>query len=117
MAGAGQLRERVRFQRRRPETDRFGNVEREWATLAERWAQIKPMKGSEQIVAGKLEGRAPVEIMVRWDTLLGGGASALTTDDRVVHVATGTAYNVRAIENRDMRRRYLTITAEAGVAT
>lgn len=117
MAGAGPMRERVRFQRRRPETDQFGNVLGEWATLAERAAQIRPMRGAEQIVAGKLEGRAPVEIVVRWDTLLGTGATALATDDRAVDLRNGTVWNVRSVENRDQRRRYLTIIAEAGVAT
>lgn len=117
MAGAGPLRERVRFQRRRPDVDQFGNVEGEWATLAERAAQIRPMRGSEQVLAGKLEGRAPVEIVVRWDTLLGAGVTALTTDDRAIDLRNGTVWNIRAIENRDQRHKYLTITAEAGVPT
>lgn len=111
------MRERVRFQRRRPAVDVFGNVEGEWATLAERAAKIQPAKGSETVIAGKLEGRVPVEITVRWDYTLGNGATALVPDDRVVDVRSGEIYNIRAIENRDMRRRYLTITAEGGVAT
>lgn len=114
---AGAMRERVRFQRRRPDKDQWGNVEGEWATLAERAAQIRPMKGGEAIEAGKLEGRAPVEIVVRWCHTLGSGASALVTDDRVVDVRSGRAFNIRSVENRDQRRRFLTLTCEAGVAT
>lgn len=114
---AGQMRERVRFQRRRPEVDKWGNVEGEWATLAERAAQIRPMKGSEALEAGKLEGRAPVEIIVRWDHTIGAGASEVVPDDRIVDVRSGRVFNIQAVENRDQRRRFLTFTAEAGVAT
>lgn len=111
------MRERVRFQRRRPDVDQFGNVEGEWATLAERSAQIRPMKGSEALEAGKLEGRAPVEIIVRWDRTIGAGATAIVPDDRVIDVRSGTVWNIRGVENRDQRRKYLTVTAEAGVVT
>lgn len=115
---AGQLRERVRFERRGTSADDgYGNEIAAWATLDTVAAQIRPMGGSESVISAKLEGRSPVEIVVRWSAALGSGADKLTTDDRVVDARAGTVFNIRAIENRDQRRKYLTITCDAGVAS
>ena len=74
--------------------------------------------GSETVLASKLEGITPVEIIVRWSPPLGEGGDALSTDDRAVDVVSGSIYNIRSIENRDMRNRWLIITADGGgVAT
>lgn len=111
---AGPLRERVRFERRASGSgDGYGNVSTAWSELDVVSAEVRPMRGSEQVLATKLEGREPVEIRVRFSSTLAN----LTTDDRAVNVRTGATFNVRSVENRDQRKKYLTVIAEAGVAT
>ena len=111
---AGTLRERVRFETRGTgSADDFGNVSEDWATVLTVWGQIKPSRGNEEVLATKLQGVSPVEIRVRWSSNLAN----LTASDRAVNDRTGAIYNIRSVENPDMRRKYLTIYAEAGVAT
>ena len=116
MPSGGRLRERVRFDRRAEYDDGAGNMQAGWSTLGEVPAEIKPVRGGEALLAGKLAGKVPAEITVRWSRALGAGDLRLTTDDRAVDARTGDAYQIRAIENRDMRRQWLTLTCEAGVA-
>lgn len=115
MAGAGQLRELVRIERRAAATpDGFGNTEGDWETIAQTAAQIKPIRGNEAVTAAKLEGQQIVEIIVRWQPAL----ADLSTDARVINIRVPDAiFNILAVENKDMRRKYLAITAETGVAT
>jgi head-tail adaptor len=114
---AGELRERVRFDRLVEVEDGAGNMQSGWAPNGEDVAaKIQPLRGSEAVLAGKLQGRQPVEITVRWSPRLATGDSAIHTDDRAVNLATGEAYNIRSIENPDMRKVWLTMIAEAGGA-
>lgn len=118
MPGAGQLRERVRFERRvETEGDGLGNFESVWSPIVTTWAKIAPAKGTETVLASKLQGVQPVEITVRRTNLLGVGPERLTAGDRAVNDRSGEVYNIRAVDNRDMRKKYLVVTAEAGVAT
>jgi SPP1 family predicted phage head-tail adaptor len=111
---AGRLRHLVRLERPAKQNDGYGNVENGWQEIQTLSAEIKPMRGSETVEAGKLEGRLAYEILIRWNATLGDGR--LSNADRAVNARTGEVYNIRTVENRDMKRQWLTITAEAGVA-
>lgn len=117
---AGPMRERIRFERRQATAgDGAGNFEEAWAQVGGTvWARIAPAKGRETVLASKLQGVKPVEITVRWSRELADGAARITSDDRIVNPRTGEVFNITAPpENPDQRRKYLLITAEAGVAT
>ncbi len=110
---AGPLRDRVRFERRAQVSDGAGNYVSDWQTLdMDRWAQVKPLRGGENVIAAKLQSTGIYEIKVRSDS----ETRTVTADDRVVDISSGQAYNIRLVENRDMRNRYLTLTCERGVA-
>lgn len=110
---AGQLNRKVRFDARQSSTDKYGNDVAEWAAIVEdEPAQIRPLRGSEDLIAARITGRQIVEIKVRYSAR----TVQVTTDHRAVNVATGETYNIRSIENRDERGRYLTMLCESGVA-
>jgi SPP1 family predicted phage head-tail adaptor len=117
MARKPLMRESVRFERRAEVDDGYGNVTGGWETLvASVYAEIRPLRGREEVLAGKLTGTMPYEVKTRWRADLAIGEDRLTTDDRAVNVATGDVYNIRSVENPDMKRQWLKLTCEAGVA-
>jgi SPP1 family predicted phage head-tail adaptor len=111
---AGRLRERVRFDRRPTVVDDgTGNTLGDWETyLGPVWAEIKPMRGGEVVQMARLTGTRAVEITIRSTD----AARLLTTDDRAVNTQTGEIFAIRLIEDREMRKHFLNITCEAGVA-
>jgi len=112
MTAPGKLRERVRFERRAAAPDGFGNVEGAWQTLVGPvWAEIRPLRADEEEVARRLESVGRVEITIRYSS----DVAALSADDRAVDARTGTVYAIRGVENRDMHKRYLVVTAETNV--
>ncbi|MCF3933297.1 phage head closure protein [Acuticoccus sp. M5D2P5] len=115
MPGAGQLRERVRFERRTVVDDGAGNRRGDWVAVVVVSAKVVPVKGREEVIAGKLAGTAPREIVIRWRADLAIGPGRLTTEDCAVNAATGETYNIRSIENPDMKRIWLKLTCEIGV--
>lgn len=111
---ASRLRERVRFDRR-PEIadDGTGNTLGDWeAFLGPVWAEIKPFRGGEQIQMNRLTGTRAVEITIRQGVL----ARQLRPSDRAVNVNNGEVFNIRLIEDREMRGDFFNLTCEAGVA-
>lgn len=79
--GAGDLRQKVSFQRRPTTDDGYGNVDGDWADLdIERWASLTPTKGGESVQAGRLAGAASWDLWVRNDS----GTRTVATGDRVV---------------------------------
>lgn len=63
MPGAGDLRERLRFQRRGVDAngDRLGA----WEGVFTCWAQLVWLRGGESVQQQRLEGRQPVAIVIR----------------------------------------------------
>lgn len=77
--GAGDLRQRVGFARRREVNDGAGNVRGEWEPMGlERSASLTPTRGGERVQAARIEGGGS------WDLWLRNEASvrALTPADR-----------------------------------
>lgn len=68
---AGELRQRVAFQRRReivgPDevSDIYGIALSEWETVFECRARFQPRLGGEEIVASRLQGRQPYILTIR----------------------------------------------------
>jgi len=112
---AGEMRERVRFERRQASgDDGYGNVLYDWQSIAGPVAaRIKPARGDEEILAQRLAGVAVFEIIVRWATEI----AAVLSGDRCVNDRTGLIYNIKTIQNMDEHKRYFTLTVEAGGAT
>ena len=114
MPASGSLREQIRFERRVETNDGYGNTIGSWATfVAGVAASVVPVRGTEEIIAGKLTGTLPIIISTRWQAALAEGEDRLTTADRAVNARSGDAYDIRSIE-ADPRRQWLTLTCEAG---
>lgn len=111
----GQLRERVRFEARSAETDDYDNpITGEFAARFERPALYLMRPGSEAVLAARLTGRQPVSIVVRLDSQ----TRTITDEWRAVDVRDGTVWSIIAPPaDLDRSRAWLTITAEAGVAS
>ena len=113
MPSAGDLKERVRFERRATGDDGFGNtVPGEWQEQFTRWAMFLMRPGSEAVLGARLEGRQPVTIIVRFDSQ----TKTITPDWRAVDVRTGKVYAIRAAEDMDRRRQWWSMVCEGGVA-
>lgn len=115
---AGQLRHKVRFERRGdPASDGAGNEDRPWVTLCDRSAQIRGVPVSnasaEAIIQGRLTGTAFMTITVRFDAQ----TATLGADDRATDLASGEVFNIRSALDLDGDRRWITIDAQRGVAT
>lgn len=65
--GAGPLRERLTFQARSLADDGFGNeiASGEWEDQFTRSANLRPLRGTETVMAARLEGRQPYILTVR----------------------------------------------------
>lgn len=64
--GAGQLRQRVTFQRRGEMSDGFGNEQvGAWTTQFSVAARLQPRLGGEEVVASRLAGVQPYILTVR----------------------------------------------------
>ena len=79
--GAGDLRQKVRFERRADDLDRFGNAQGEWGDLGvTRSCSLTPTRGGESVQEGRATGSAMWDLWVRNDT----GTRGVNTGDRVV---------------------------------
>jgi head-tail adaptor len=110
----GELRERVAFEFRAPDTDDgFGNtISGDWTIGATVAARIKPLRGSESVQAARLAGRQPTLITVRRSA----ATAQITTDWRARDVRSGALYNVRSVVNPDEHDRFLDLECDVGVA-
>jgi head-tail adaptor len=113
---AGELRERLRFERR-PTTadDGYGNVEGGWRVMFEEYARVRPMTGSETVISARLAGVQPVRMTVRSSTrtrqiTTGWRAVDMRDENRVFNITAPPA-------NLDEKNAYLDIMAQLGVPT
>lgn len=110
---AGRLRELVTIERRAGTPDGFGNVVAGWASLVTNEpAEIRPLRGGEDVQAQKLSANGLIEVTVRYSTR----TSQILETDRLKNARTGRPMNIRYIEQPDMRRKFLKIVCEYGVA-
>ena len=113
--GAGDLRHKVRFERRTSSDDGYGNTEGSWGALSiERSCSLSPTRGGEYVQAGRLGGNASWDIWVRADSQ----TKTLTTGDRAVDVRDESrVFNiVFGPADMDGRNTWLLIQATSGQA-
>ena len=117
---AGELRHRVRIERRQAEVDSNGDVIQDpqtgevpfvWAILGSRWARIRPHSGREFVESMAYQSEVTARITVRNDL-------DITASDRVVHEKRGAevVYNVAAVlPDPDSGLEYVTLMVSCGV--
>lgn len=108
---AGQLRDRIRFERRQNVDDGYGNLTGRWVTRAtDIRAKIEPAKGGEVTRADRLVGISNFDIHVRSSS----NTEGLTTGDRAVNERTGEVYDIKWARSLDERRRWVTLVCTSG---
>lgn len=117
---AGDLRHRVRIERRLPDTDSNGTALQDpftgeipytWQSIGERWAKVRPISGREFVQSQAAQSRVTTHITIRNDL-------DITAHDRVVHMRNGNpiVYDIHAVlEDADSGLEYVTIMASRGV--
>jgi head-tail adaptor len=113
------LRDRVRFERLLPGAgDGMGNSLKNWAALFECYARLRPINGREEVLAGKLSGVSPFEVVVRGCS----ETNDVGTADRAVVVFSeqlpvGTLLDITSVQNTDERGAFINMMVKAGVAS
>jgi SPP1 family predicted phage head-tail adaptor len=108
---AGELRDRVRFERRQTSDDGYGNTVAEWIPELSVSARVQPLRGTEAVMASRLQGVQPVLIVVR----ASAASRAITPEWRAVDARSGTVYAIRTATLRETRD-YVDLLCEAGAA-
>lgn len=111
--GAGDLRHRVKFQRRTDTTDDNGNAVSGWADLnISRACSLLPTRGGEDVQSGRIAGLASWDCWVRSDSQ----TRTLLHGDRAVNTRTEETFDVSFIGDMDGRRQWLLIQMISGKA-
>lgn len=103
---AGKLRTTVELQSQRQTQDAGGGFSVVWATYATVKAHVARRGGIEALVQERLSERASLRCVLRF-------RSDVEPQHRAV--IGGTAYNIRAVDDIEFRRRWLDLTLEGGV--
>jgi SPP1 family predicted phage head-tail adaptor len=110
--GAGDLRERVAFDKRGTGSDGGGGVVTTWAEQFQRRAAYVHRHGGESVMADRLQGTHTLVIRVRADS----STRTISTDWRVRDARTGAVYNIRDV-TATVDRMWVDVLAQSGVAT
>lgn len=112
--GAGDLRDRVKFQRRVEVEDDYGNTQGGWADLdISRAASLSPTRGGETVQAARVTGSAMWDCWVRSDS----GTRSVNTGDRIVDERDPTrVINITFAEDMDRRREWILMQGTSGLA-
>lgn len=108
---SGELRERIAFDLVAESDTTYGIVAGDWDEQFTRAARIRPLRGSEPVIAQRLSGVQPVVITVRSDP----ETRLITSAWRARDARAGTHYQIRAV-TPDEKRRYIDLLCETGVA-
>jgi SPP1 family predicted phage head-tail adaptor len=111
-SGAGQLYQRVAFDKETTGSDGYGGTVTGWAEQFQCRAGFTHLRGGESVMAARLEGTHSIVMRVRASTQ----TRAVTTDWRVRDARSGTIYNIRDITPSD-DRAFLDVLVQSGVAT
>lgn len=112
--GAGLFIHRLQFEARaEPSNDGYGNtIAGAWTMQFEAHCGLTFLKGSESVIASRLEARSPVVIAIRNSA----NARAITHEWRAVDVRTGAIYQIKERPRPTEDRSQMEMLAEAGVA-
>lgn len=109
---AGAMRDRLRFEKRVEIEDGAGNTVGDWASQFVRSAEIRPLKGTESVIAARLQGTQPALVMVRFDSQ----TETITPEWRAVDTRDGTIYAIQTAADMERRREWITMMCVAGGA-
>ena len=113
MTTIGQLDQRIAFQSRGPATGPDdGNTEGPFVDRFTLNARRQFLRGSETVMASRLEGRQPVLFTVHASSL----SRQITTDWQARDTRSGELYAVKAV-NPTEDRAWIDVLAESGVAS
>lgn len=113
--GIGELKFRVRFDKKVAADDPAGGTMGDWTPQFTRFAAIAPNIGGEQVMAQRLTAKQPVNIFVRYDS------QTLLIDPtwRAVEMRDDTEFCVYALktaEDMERNKMYITLLGVAGEA-
>lgn len=111
-AGSGQLHYQVELLKREDVDDGMGNTVSDWVEQFQTRAEFIHLRGSEAVMAGRLQGKHTQVIRVRNSS----NTRLITTDWMLRDVRTGKSFNIRDIEH-EVNRQFIALTCESGVAT
>lgn len=94
---ANDLRDRVAFDQAGSAADDYGNVESAFAEQFVVAAQIRYLRGTEPVIAQRLQGVQPVVITVRESS----DTSEVDTSWRIRDAREGTIFNIRSVTPSD----------------
>jgi SPP1 family predicted phage head-tail adaptor len=110
---AGDLRDRVSFGQLADAPGEGGNYRTgPFAPAFTLWANIRPLNGGEEVMAGRLTGFRTVLITVR--SLL--TTRKITTEWCARNERDGETFNILEVKDPDSRRQWLEILCRSGVA-
>ena len=109
--GAGQLIERVAFDKKGTASDGLGGAGAAWVEQFRCQAGYTHLHGGETVLAARLEGTHTIVIRIRSSSQ----SRTVTTDWRVRDVRTDKMYNIRDITPTE-DRMFLDVLAQSGVA-
>lgn len=112
--GAGQLWHKLEFEARcDPTNDGYGNtISGEWEYQFDARCGLTYLKGSEAVIASRLEAKVPVIIVVRNSN----NARAITHEWRARDTRTGVIYQIKERPRMSDDRSMLEMLAVSGVA-
>jgi head-tail adaptor len=111
--GAEAQIELVAFDKREMVDDGFGNtVAGDWAEQFRRRARFTYLRGSETVMAARLEGRQPIILRVRSDAQ----TRTITADWRARDIRRGIEFNIRTVPPGTVSRQWIELLAESGIA-
>lgn len=117
MSGAGDLRERIAFDKRETSSDGGGGTTTSWSEQFTVWGGFTHLRGGETVLAGRLEGRHTLVIRVRAST----NTRLITSDWRARDARRGTEFAIRDVTLEPMdaggrpARGYIDLLCESGV--
>lgn len=111
-SGAGSLSERVQLQKWTTTTDEYGNeVGGGFVTQFTCAARLRPLRGGEEVMAGRLSGTQPYVCTIRSST----ASRQVTTDWQVVDARnTARKFNITSIANSDEKGALLDLLIVQG---
>lgn len=112
MLKAGDLRESFAFDRRLDQNDGYGNTQSGWVEQFRCAARKVVLRGTESVMAQRLQGVQPVVITIRSSAT----SRLVTTDWRARDLRTGEMFNIRTVTPSEDRAA-IDILAEKGVAS
>ena len=112
VAGSGDLRDRLHFQKRGVADDGFGNeVAGPFVTAFTAAASMLPLAGGEAVQAARLASRQPYVVTIRQSMQ----ARQITTAWRIEDARTpGRYFNITAVADPDGRRQWLELLVTEG---